>query len=176
MKTFVIRIRGRSPEPQPRPRVYRHGGVRTDSPAVRAWKNHLILALRAEPDTPSDIDVRCGIRCLFHLRRPSRHIGAKGLVTPAYADLGHFVKPDGDNLLKAVLDAQVDAGAMRDDALVGPTEYDKVYAEGGPDTQGIDLVLWWPAPVLPFWCDEGTSAHPGNPGAHPDRVRQCEAR
>src|SRR5579884_2129346 len=59
--------------------------------------------------------------------RPRWHYGRRGL-RPS-APLGHAVRPDLDKLARAVLDALVGAGVIRDDAQVAELHATKGYGE-----------------------------------------------
>ena len=63
----------------------------------------------------------------FTFIRPRWHYGRRGL-RPS-APLGHAVRPDLDKLARAVLDALVGAGVIRDDAQVAELHATKGYGE-----------------------------------------------
>lgn len=112
----------RAPVPKARPRVER-GRARTPD-QTRAYERDVATVARAHmrgrvADGPLRVDL------LFVLRRPvasRRRCDPDGLM---WAD----VRPDLDNLIKAVVDGM--ACVMRDDAQVVDLRARKVYAEKG---------------------------------------------
>jgi Holliday junction resolvase RusA-like endonuclease len=62
-------------------------------------------------------------RFLFYKTKEQKNIDADYIP--------HTVKPDTDNLLKAVMDAMTEAGVWTDDALVYSTKSEKWYASEG---------------------------------------------
>lgn len=102
------------PMAQPRAKAVNRGtraGVYTPATAY-GWKTQVALAVRGLDRRESGTIIRLS----FHFERPQGHYGVKGL--RASAPVLHEQKPDPDNLGKAVLDAMVDAGFLKDDKIV----------------------------------------------------------
>ena len=127
------------PKGQPRPRAFtRHGRARVYDPATaEGWKGQVALAAEAHrPLTPIGTATALWLR--FRLPRPQAHFGRSGLRSTA--PRVHTGKPDADNLAKAVLDALVGIGFLRDDRLVWSLRVTKRYADGPP---GCRVRLVW---------------------------------
>lgn len=94
---FRILVEGK-PVAQPRPRVFRGGGVATDNARSRCWKllvrEEFRKTLRSGPVFPTQA---VNLTVIFNFLRPK---SGKGKNRP-----WPYVKPDVDNLLKAVKDA-----------------------------------------------------------------------
>jgi Holliday junction resolvase RusA-like endonuclease len=69
------------------------------------------------------------VELAFTFARPRRHFGRRGLRLSA--PTSHTVRPDLDKLVRAVLDALVGAGVIRDDAQVAELHATKRYGEPG---------------------------------------------
>jgi Holliday junction resolvase RusA-like endonuclease len=128
-----------NPKGQPRPRAFARGGKARvyDPGTAEGWKGQIALAAREHmPAAP--IDSAAGVQLQFMLPRPRGHFRKHGLK----ADAPEFPlgKPDLDNLAKAVLDALVVIGFMRDDRLVRRLSISKHYAENGP---GCHVRIVW---------------------------------
>ncbi len=122
------------PKGQPRPRAFARGGKARvyDPGTAEGWKGQVALAAKEHlPPTPIDIPVAMHLR--FHLPRPRGHFGKAG-IKPA-APCHHVARPDIDNLAKAVIDALVAIGFLRDDCLVHLLFLTKRYADAAPGCQ-----------------------------------------
>ena len=84
------------------------------------------------------IETAAGVHLRFMLPRPRGHYGKRGL-RPS-APQHHVGSPDVDNLAKAVLDALVEIGFLRDDRQVRMLYVAKFYAEGAP---GCYVRIMW---------------------------------
>lgn len=107
------------PKAQPRVRAFargRHARVYTPDTAD-AWKQAIVLAVRAQPFDPFAGAV--WVDLLFLMPRPKR-------LRERWA--WHTSKPDSDNLAKAVLDALSQAELWSDDAQVAKLTVKKRYA------------------------------------------------
>jgi Holliday junction resolvase RusA-like endonuclease len=128
MKALDLFVPG-APKGQPRPRAFARGGKARvyDPGTAEGWKGQIALALRPHlPPVP--VDTAVGVHLHFLLPRPRGHFGKRGLRPSAPEfPLG---SPDVDNLAKAVLDALVEIGFLRDDRLVRRLSVCKHYAEG----------------------------------------------
>lgn len=138
MKTIEFFIAG-EPKGQPRPRAFARGGKARvyDPGTAEGWKGQVALAARPYLP-PVLIDAAVGVQLDFFLPRPRGHFGRRGLKpsAPEYP----IGKPDLDNLAKAVLDALVAIGFLRDDRLVRRLSVSKHYAENAP---GCHLRIVW---------------------------------
>lgn len=128
-----------APKGQPRPRAFtRHGRARVYDPGTaEGWKGQVALAAKAyRPVTP--VCTAAVLWLQFHLPRPQAHFSRGRLrsIAPSF----HAGKPDVDNLAKAVLDALVGIGFLRDDRLVWSLCVTKRYADGPP---GCRVRLVW---------------------------------
>lgn len=138
MKLVEFFVTG-NPKGQPRPRAFaRAGKARVYDPGTaEGWKGQIALAARRYRP-PKPIDVAVGVQLQFMLPRPRAHFGKSGLKTSAPEfPLG---KPDLDNLAKAVLDALVLIGFLRDDRLVRRLSLSKHYTRDAP---GCHVRIVW---------------------------------
>ena len=138
MKSVEFFVAG-DPKGQPRPRAFARGGKARvyDPGTAEGWKGQVALAAKAHLP-PSPIDRAAIVHLRFHLPRPRGHFGKAGLKPTAPEH--HVTKPDADNLAKAVLDALVGIGFLRDDRLVRLLLVSKCYANS---TAGCDIRLAW---------------------------------
>lgn len=113
------------PKAQPRPRMTKTGHVYTPGSA-KAWKETIIAECFAHRKLEILLPVKLTV--CFYLPAPK---GAKGRIR-AYP---HTVKPDADNLLKALMDAMTTAQVWKDDALVYSSYAEKWYTFGDTGAQ-----------------------------------------
>ena len=113
-----------TPAAQPRVRMVRSNGHVYTPRSADAWKAAVRVAWRAEPRQPLEGPVRLSLN--FFMPRPQYHFTSKGALT-AGAPVRHTVRPDIDNLVKAVMDALTDAGAWHDDCQIVELSTDKLY-------------------------------------------------
>ena len=119
MKSLSVFIAG-TPKAQPRARRSKQGGM-YDPGDAKAWKELVALAMKAnKPDRlfwgPLKMEV------VFYMPRPKNRQG----------DVWHYVKPDEDNMWKAVKDAITKAGCVwHDDCQVSWGDIKKVYTKPG---------------------------------------------
>ena len=116
MDKVTLRVSG-LPKGQPRPRAFaRNGMVRMYDPGTaEGWKQAVAVAARnagVKTDAPVSVEM------VFHMQRPTSHMGKGGIYVKPSAPVFHAQKPDVDNLAKAVLDALTTIGAWKDDAQV----------------------------------------------------------
>jgi Holliday junction resolvase RusA-like endonuclease len=91
-----------------------------------AWKAEILARfLRVRSGTITG-PVELGV--LFYFPKPRRLQKIKGAIP-------HTVKPDTDNLLKAVMDAMTQAKIWKDDCQVFHPDTYKYYADGEPGAQ-----------------------------------------
>jgi Holliday junction resolvase RusA-like endonuclease len=102
---------------QPRPKACRRGnraGV-YDPGTAKSWKER-VYSEAIKHRTPKPIETGIALTLIFRMPRPKGHYTTKGLRSEA--PLSHEIRPDADNLAKAVCDALSDAEFWRDDCLV----------------------------------------------------------
>lgn len=123
------------PRAQPRPRAYaRRMGARFvarvySDDAAAGWKTSIALAARPHiPRTPLTGPLRVDLTVYFP--RPQRMLTKKWPDGPIL----HDVKPDRDNVDKAILDSLTDARMWGDDSQVCAGEVRKYYAARGGAT------------------------------------------
>jgi Holliday junction resolvase RusA-like endonuclease len=112
------------PKGQPRPRVARQGGrAWAYNPSVaNEWKNMVkAVGLQNRPDKPIEGPVAMQID--FFMARPKRLKKGEAGYSP--------VKPDIDNLVKAVMDSLNDTGIWGDDNQVVELSSSKKYCAEG---------------------------------------------
>lgn len=130
MTTVTLNVAG-IPAAQPRQKFARRGNyVHTYTPkSADSWKS----AIRAEA-IKSGVQIGKGVpvalSIVFTMPRPKSRAG----------EIQHVVKPDIDNLAKAVMDALSDAGVWHDDAQVYRLYVSKGY--WGKQT-GAEIGLFW---------------------------------
>lgn len=102
-------------------------------PRLTKWR-HAIgeVADRAHDGPP--LDSATMVEALFYMPRPKYHFGANGIL-PRYAEVTeHTVTPDGDKLLRAVLDAlHKESSVLADDARAFDSRAAKLYSDGTKD-------------------------------------------
>jgi Holliday junction resolvase RusA-like endonuclease len=121
-RTISFFIAG-DPKGQPRPRVAL-GHAYTPKGPIDGWKKALLFGCKAHrPDPPLEGPLR--VNLFFFMPRPMSHYLKAGLrkTAPEW----HTVKPDRDNLDKAVLDCLTDSGFWIDDCQVCAGEIRKRY-------------------------------------------------
>lgn len=120
MKTMYHLFVNGVPKAQPRPRMAADGKVYNPHSA-NAWKEEIKAAffLCRKPTLTGPV---C-LRVTFYLPMPKKMKVDEGRAVP------HTVKPDTDNLLKAVMDAMTTVKVWTDDALVYRIEAGKYYGE-----------------------------------------------
>jgi len=116
------------PKAQPRPRACIRGGRASvyDPGTAKSWRDAIYLAAIEE----SGRDVLHGPLSLsiwFQMPRPKSHYRKSGL-NPEAPRL-HSIRPDIDNLLKAVMDALNEARVWQDDDQVAQVYATKEYAD-----------------------------------------------
>lgn len=129
-----------NPKPQLRPRAFarRIGNrfaARVYNPATaEGWKSQVAVAAKWHlPPVPITVSIHLSLCFVFD--RPKAHYGTgrNARVRKPSAPLWHTIKPDCDNLAKAVIDALVQIGMFKDDGLIYRLEVRKVYtAEEAP--------------------------------------------
>lgn len=127
-----IRVSG-MPAGQPRPRSARsrYGITVYDSGRADPWRQSIALAARQHvPAEPFLGPVMLIVR--FYFERPKSHRKISGSLRKG-APRHHVVKPDFDNLLKAVSDELTDCGFWRDDSQIYAGSWRKSYCLPGQE-------------------------------------------
>jgi Holliday junction resolvase RusA-like endonuclease len=76
----------------------------------------------------------------FYFPRPASHYRKDGVHLRGSAPLEMFVRPDLDKLIRAIGDALMDAGVLRDDSQLAGIDAEKEYAEPGT-APGAQIVV-----------------------------------
>lgn len=121
-----------TPRPQSRPRFVRGRVVSSPSRLLKLWRT-LMLAefINSRPvNGPIREPVIVNMLAMFPHKDP------KKWGTP------HAVRPDKDNVEKAVLDCLVRAGVLKDDSLVCGGSFTKIWAQRG----GLYVQIHRPSP------------------------------
>ena len=109
---------------------HRHTGkivtMQNNNDKLRSWE--LIVQLEAQKYIKSKMTAVI-VYMQFVLPRPKIHYRSNGEVKERFFNLPHVVKPDGDKLARAVLDALTKAGVYNDDANVVGHSVWKQYGE-----------------------------------------------
>lgn len=116
-----------------------------DNAKTGPWRTEVGWAARAAGCRTADGPVVVVVRAF--LPRPRGHYDRHGALRPT-APFAPIVKPDGDKLMRAVLDALTGV-AYRDDAQVVLQALEKLYcAEGQPPEARIQVGPWMPTPIV----------------------------
>ena len=119
MKTVYDFFVDGTPRAQPRPRMTKTGHVYTPD-SVKEWKETVIVMCLMYRQPVITQPVRLTV--CFYFSAPKR--------TKRKSCFPHVIKPDADNLLKAVMDAMTAANVWTDDALVYSSCAEKWYHIG----------------------------------------------
>jgi len=122
------------PKAQPRPRAFArklpNGKVIVrayEAATAEGWKSAVAIAARRRlPAKPLEGPLRVDI--VFNMPRPRSHFKGKTNTVKDNSPCWHTIKPDRDNLEKAVLDALSTIGMWADDCQVCCGEVKKTYA------------------------------------------------
>jgi Holliday junction resolvase RusA-like endonuclease len=101
--------------------------VIADNPRLQPWRDAVTWHARQALDGRPPLEGAVAVELAFTFPRPRGHYGRRGLRPSAPAS--HAVRPDLDKLCRAVLDALVGAGMVRDDAQVAELHATKRYGE-----------------------------------------------
>ena len=124
------------PKAQPRVKATSFGGfARVYNPRTADdWKMIVRNEARRAWDASSSCEPWEGPLCVdltFHMVRPKGHYNSKGQLKLS-APIWHTVKPDRDNLDKAILDTLTNLGIWHDDKQVCDGRIKKIYAQAIP--------------------------------------------
>jgi Holliday junction resolvase RusA-like endonuclease len=126
MTTLHFHVAG-TPRPQSRPRFVHGRVVSSPSRLLKLWRTLMLAAFVNGRPVNGPIREPVTVDCVAMFACKD----AKKWGTP------HSVRPDKDNLEKAVLDCLVRAGVLKDDSLVYGGDFRKVWAERG----ALDVVV-----------------------------------
>lgn len=129
------------PQPKGSTKSFRHphtGRIVTmsDNDKLKPWQRVIGTAAKVAGVRPHDGP--CCVEATFILPRPKGHTGKRGL-RPS-APMRHTVKPDGDKLLRALLDALTGI-AWNDDAQVDSKLARKRWTDPG-EAAGVSVAIW----------------------------------
>lgn len=145
MPSLCVFVEG-IPVQQPRIKAAIRGGkvhVYTPSDA-KTWKKQVTLAILKSPDFTQVDSGPITMSCNFILPRPAGHYDPIGNLRSQYRDSTYcYVKPDLDNLLKAVMDAISESGLWHDDSQVQIITTSKHYPHATSIQTGVGLVISW---------------------------------
>ena len=144
MRTIAFTVHGK-PIAQPRQRMRNAGKfIQSYTPAshpVTEWKRMIQITYSACEDAPRFAQGEpLEVIARFTMPRPKSHLRANGEIKPGQ-DYWHTKKPDGDNLIKAVLDALTKAGAYHDDSQIAKTHIEKCYTTHGNMETGLSILI-----------------------------------
>jgi Holliday junction resolvase RusA-like endonuclease len=117
---------------QPRPRMTKTGHVYTPDSA-KTWKELVTAECLARRQPVIDEPVKLTVCFYFPFPRSAKN---KKRFCP------HTVKPDADNLLKAVMDALTEAKAWTDDAVVYSSRAEKWYTRDNVYGARVTIEIW----------------------------------
>jgi len=112
------------PKAQPRPRMTKNGHVYTPDTA-KEWKESVSVGVMKNRQPVITLPVKLTV--CFYFQFPKRE---KPLIEKPGYFRPHIIKPDADNLLKAVMDAMTDALVWIDDTQVYAVSAEKWYYAG----------------------------------------------
>jgi Holliday junction resolvase RusA-like endonuclease len=136
MIRHVIVITGQ-PVAKGRPRFCRNGHVHAHRPSMR-WEDSAAVQLRAAIGTPM-YDQPLKLEVTAYFQRPKRLMRKSSPTNRVH----HTSKPDSDNILKAVGDALVKAGVVRDDSCINSQLCVKYYAAKDAPPEVVILLQEW---------------------------------
>lgn len=99
-----------TPRPQPRPRFVGGRVISTVSPGVKVWRALMRRAILKAMDGLSPFGGPVSLEAEFRFRAPANALDRIGKP--------HTQRPDGDNLVKAMMDEMQAAGVFGDDSTV----------------------------------------------------------
>jgi Holliday junction resolvase RusA-like endonuclease len=123
------------PKGQPRPRAFaRKFGDKWqarvyDAGTAENWKSQIALAVKPHLP-PQPLAGPISLTATFNMPRPKGHTRKDGSLKPD-APGYHIIKPDSDNLEKALMDALTQCGVWGDDSQVCVKSIRKVYGVNG---------------------------------------------
>ncbi len=122
MITFTVA--GMAPAPQGSKRHLGNGVMVESCKQVKPWR-YLVQQAAIATNQPT-ITSPVSLTITFLFPRPKSHFTTKGTLRPS-APTHHSTRPDASKCLRSTEDALVDAGLLRDDALVALASITKRY-------------------------------------------------
>lgn len=114
-----------TPRPQGSKRHVGNGVMIESSKYVKEWRAFAKLkAIESKPDRIEKPNA-VGVSVTFYFERPKKHFRANGKLRDD-APLFHIVKPDGEKLMRALLDA-ITGVCFHDDSQVARQHVEKKY-------------------------------------------------
>ncbi len=108
-------------------------------PSAKDKKTLLSQAIENRPEQPIDFPIKLSVRACFS--RPAGHFGKRQGVPylKENAPIYHISRPDGDNILKMVLDS-LNKIFWKDDSVISKMEIVKEYTTNAPPRMEIEIV------------------------------------
>lgn len=142
MSELKLFVQG-DPVPQPRVKARNNGGkvfIYTPKDAD-VWKKAITIGLLSHPLFTVITDCSVYLTLGFVLERPAGHLDSYGSIRTT--ENRCFVKPDIDNLIKAVMDAISTSGLWKDDSMVQTITASKEYISKERLYPGVDITIRW---------------------------------
>jgi crossover junction endodeoxyribonuclease RusA len=117
------------PAPQGSKRHVGNGIMVEASAALRPWRDAVTWHARRAHGPRPPMGGAVQVTMLFVFPRPRSHYGTgrnAGTLKPG-APVFHTSKPDIDKLIRAILDALTQAGAVKDDCIIAAAGAKKIY-------------------------------------------------
>jgi Holliday junction resolvase RusA-like endonuclease len=135
------------PEPQARPRAFTNKAKngKTFSKVVSPtteWKETVKFHANKQRKKHGTFKKALKVSITFTFMRPKSHFGTgrnAGILKNS-APKWHTIRPDHENLSKAVLDAMVDVGLLSDDSIVCVCHVEKIYTMW-KSSQGAKIII-----------------------------------
>ncbi|MCL2093296.1 MAG: RusA family crossover junction endodeoxyribonuclease [Treponema sp.] len=122
------------PKAQPRHRTTKTGHIYTPNTA-KEWKDAIAMTIYEQGYGSLVLDEPVKLFACFYFPMPKKY-GKR-----FKEGLPHIVKPDSDNLLKAVMDCMTQARVWRDDSIVFDSRATKWYTHGATGAR-IKAEVW----------------------------------
>jgi Holliday junction resolvase RusA-like endonuclease len=132
------------PIPNARPRLSRKGRFTNIYSPTTEYKTQIALVSNKLFVQGNYFDEAVEISIKYYFPRPKTHYGTgknKGTIKANYQDVEHIVKPDLDNLNKAVFDAVTNGGLWKDDSLVCKQSSNKQYIQHYGETPRTNVII-----------------------------------
>jgi Holliday junction resolvase RusA-like endonuclease len=145
MDIVLLNVEG-TPRPQPRPRLCKGRIVSTADAKAKRWKHLVHQTGKLAVEAHGQIQAQA-VAVVMRFDMPTPKADRHGLP--------HTFRPDADNLAKLALDAVMDAGLLKDDAVVSTLVITKTWAAKGALTMTLHLDDRTPSPIpaarFPDW-------------------------
>ena len=132
---YTLRANG-LPKAQPRPRAFSRNGRAAvyDPGTAEGWKG--AVAVAAKELEGLALQNALSVTLTFFMPRPKYHFKSNGIVKASSPVFMHDIKPDADNLAKAVLDALTAVRVWKDDDQVCELIVRKYWEQPGTHAPG----------------------------------------